>query len=384
MPWLLTAPKKGAVIGRHLVGKEIVLRQVRGMKVIAVASAAIVALAMAACGNANKSDGNTGGSNKTTVKVGLAYDIGGRGDKSFNDAAHEGLQKLKTDTAANVNYDIRELEAKAGETENDKYTRLTQLCKGGYNIVIAVGFVYAGADAKTGPVAKAAADCPNAKFAIIDDGSVSAANVANLVFAEEQGSFLVGAAAALKSPNKNVGFVGGCDVDLIRKFQAGFTAGAKAVTPDIKVQPIYISTVADACSGFNDPAKGRTAAEGMYDAGADVVYQAAGGSGVGVFQAAAAKKKLAIGVDSDQYNTVDDAALKAVILTSMLKRVDVAVYNFVKSVEGNTFKAGKTLFDLKADGVGYSTSGGQVDDIKTKLDEYKAKIISGEIVVPVK
>jgi basic membrane protein A len=354
------------------------------MKAIAVASATVVALAMAACGgDNNKSDNGTGG-NKTTVKVGLAYDIGGRGDKSFNDAAHDGLEKLKSDTASNVTYDVRELEAKSGETENDKYTRLTQLCKGGYNIVIAVGFVYAGADAKTGPVAKAAADCPDTKFAIIDDGSVAAPNVANLVFAEEQGSFLVGAAAALKTKTKNVGFVGGCDVDLIHKFEAGYKAGVMAVDPTIKVQSNYISTIADGCSGFNDPAKGKTAAEGMYDGGADIVYQAAGGSGVGVFQAAAGKGKLAIGVDSDQYNTVGDPALQAVILTSMLKRVDVAVYEFVKSIENNTFKAGPTVFDLKVNGVGYSTSGGKVDDIKSKLDDYKAKIVSGQITVPTK
>jgi basic membrane protein A len=349
------------------------------MRLLAAAGVAIVALGMAACGGNNKSDTGAGTPAKKTVKVGLAYDIGGRGDKSFNDAAAAGLERAKKD----LNVETKELEAKKDETENDKYSRLKLLCDNGYDPVIAVGFAYAGVDPKTGPVARAAKDCPNTKFAIIDDASVEAPNVANLVFAEEQGSFLVGAAAALKSKSGHIGFVGGCLVDLIKKFQAGYEAGAKAVKPDVKVDVNYISTVADKCSGFNDPAKGKTAAEGMYDAGADVVYQAAGGSGVGVFQAAKGKGKWAIGVDSDQFETVTPD-LKDVIITSMLKRVDIAVFNFVANMAQGMFSAGKRTFDLKADGVGYSLSGGKIDDIKDKLEQYKADIISGKITVPTK
>ncbi len=341
-----------------------------------MAGAAIVALGMTACGD--NGGGATPTATKKTVKVGLAYDIGGRGDKSFNDAAAAGLEKAKTD----LNIEANELEAGATETEQDKYNRLKLLCQGGFNPVIAVGFVYAGVDPANGPVAKAAADCPNTKFAIIDS-VVDKPNVASLVFAEEQGSYLVGAAAALKSTTGRIGFVGGCKVDLIAKFEAGYIAGAKAAKPDIKVDVNYLSTPADRCSGFNDPAKGKTAAEGLYDAGADVVYQAAGGSGVGVFQAAKAKGKKAIGVDSDQYNTVDPA-LKDVIITSMLKRVDTAVFDFVKSMGEDKFAAGVQVFDLKKEGVGYSTTGGFVDDIKTQLDDYKAKIIAGTITVPTK
>jgi basic membrane protein A len=351
------------------------------MRLLAAAGAAIVALGMPACGG-SKSNTGTGTNNppsKKTVKVGLAYDIGGRGDKSFNDAAAAGLEKAKTD----LDVQAKELEAKKDETENDKYARLKLLCEGGYNPVIAVGFVYAGVDPTTGPVAKAAKDCPNTKFAIIDDASVSQPNVANLIFAEEQGSFLVGAAAALKTKTGHIGFVGGCKVDLIGKFEAGYYAGAKAVKADIKIDSNYLSTVADKCSGFNDPAKGKTAAEGMYDAGADIVYQAAGGSGVGVFQAAKEKSKWAIGVDSDQYNTVTPD-LKDVIITSMLKRVDTAVFTFIKDFGSDTFKAGPTVFDLKVDGVGYSTSGGKIDDIKDKLEQYKSQIVSGAITVPTK
>ena len=136
-------------------------------------------------------------------------------------------------------------------------------------------------------------------------------------------------------------------------------------------------------SGFGDPAKGKTAAAGMYDNGADIVYAAAGGSGGGVFEAAKAAKALAIGVDSDQYNTADPS-VKDVIMTSTLKKVDVAVFDFITSVNDNKFEAGQKVYDLKAGGVGYATSGGKVDDIKAKLDAYKAKIISGEIVVPTK
>jgi basic membrane protein A and related proteins len=358
------------------------LRQARGMRVFAVAAVAMVTLGMAACGNSG-SNNNSGGGNtapaKKNVKVGLAFDIGGRGDKSFNDSAAAGLDKVKTD----LNIETKELAAVTGESENDKYSRLKLLCDAGYNPVIAVGFVYDGADSKNGPLAKAAKDCPNTKFAIVDGGT-AAPNVANLVFAEEQGSFLVGAAAALKTKTGTVGFIGGCLVDLIKKFEAGFVAGAKAAKPDVKVLTNYLSTPAEACKGFNDPPNGQTQANGLYDKGADVIYAAAGGSGTGVFQAAKAKNTLAIGVDSDQYNTVTDASLKPVIMTSMLKRVDNAVFNFVKDYGDGKFTAGPTVFDLKKDGVGYSTTGGKVDDIKTKLDDFKQQIVDGKITVPTK
>ena len=210
---------------------------------------------------------------------------------------------------------------------------------------------------------------------------MSGPNIANLVFAEEQGSFLVGAAAALKDTTGSVGFIGGCSVPLIAKFEAGFKAGAEAAKPGIKVVSRYLSTPQQGCSGFNDPAAGQESAKGMFDGGTDIVYAAAGGSGSGVFQAANAAGKKAIGVDSDQYLTADPAVQK-VIITSMIKRVDVAVFNFLTSAKDDKFTAGKTTFDLKADGVGYSTSGGAVDDIKTKLDDYKTQIVDGKITVP--
>jgi len=347
---------------------------VRVMKVAAIVAAST--LVLAACGGNNEDTGSTSPSGTSTtaqksdVKVGLAYDIGGRGDKSFNDAAAAGLEKAKSE----FGIEAKELEAKPGETDAQKEERLRLLAQGGYNTVIAVGFAYATA------LKKVAGDFPDVHFAIVDDSSIQAPNVADLVFAENEGSFLVGAAAALKTKSNHVGFVGGVNVPLIQKFQAGFDAGVKAVNKDIKIDNKYLTQPPD-FSGFQDPAKGKVAGQGMYQGGADVVFAAAGSSGLGVFQAAKDAGAMAIGVDSDQYNTVD-AALKDVVMTSMIKKVDVAVYNFVKSVTEDKPLTGTQTFDLKAGGVDFSTSGGMVDDIKTKLDEFKQKIVSGEIKVP--
>ena len=331
---------------------------------------------MSACGGDD--DGAPAGGTSSApaasdLKVGLAYDIGGRGDQSFNDAAADGLDKAKTDFGI-AEDNVNELEASAGETDAQKEERLRQLAEAGFNPIIAVGFAYSG------PLAAVAADFPDTKFAIIDDAAATGANIANLTFAEHEGSFLVGVAAALKSEANHIGFVGGVDVPLIHKFEAGFMAGAKAVKPDITIDSTYLTQPPD-FAGFNDAAKGQTAADGMFDAGADVVYHGAGGSGGGVFTAAQEAGKMAIGVDSDQYNTADPA-VRDVIITSMLKKVDTAVYDFVESVNSDQFKAGETVFDLAADGVGYSTTGGKIDDIVPQLEEYKAKIISGEITVP--
>jgi basic membrane protein A len=350
-------------------------------RVTTLASALLAgALVLTACGGSSDNAGtdtekpgaSESSSAASDLKVGLAYDIGGRGDQSFNDAAAAGLDKAKSE----LGIEAKEAEASNGEPDSAKEERLRVLANAGYNPVIAVGFAYSAA------VAKVAKELPDTNFAIIDDEAAVGDNIANLVFAEEQGSFLVGAAAALKSKSGNIGFVGGVDVPLIHKFEAGYEAGAKAVTPGIKVQVKYLTQPPD-FSGFGDPAKGKTAAAGMYDAGADVVYQAAGGSGGGVFEAAKAAGGLAIGVDSDQYQTADPS-VQSVIMTSMLKKVDVAVFDFIKSASEDSFTAGTVRYDLAKDGVGYATSGGQIDDIVPKLDDYKQKIISGEITVPTK
>jgi len=346
----------------------------RSRKFASVLTVGILALGATACGDNGDSGSDSGGggdSAKSDIKVGMAYDVGGRGDQSFNDSAAAGLDKAKTDFGLTAD----ESEATDGEAESAREERLVTFAEAGYDPIIAVGFAYAEA------VGKVADQYPDTHFAIIDDSTLAdKPNVASLVFAEEQGSFLVGAAAALKTQADHVGFVGGVQVPLIEKFQAGYEAGVKAVNPDIKVDVTYLTQPPD-FSGFGDPAKGKTAAQGMYDAGADIVYAAAGGSGGGVFEAASDAGKLAIGVDSDQYNTADPS-VKDVIMTSMLKNVNVAVYNYLKEVVGGTFPTGVTTYDLKVDGVGYATSGGQVDDIKDQLDAFKEKIISGEITVP--
>jgi basic membrane protein A len=340
-----------------------------------VAALAVATLALAACGGSSAVSGSspsTSGAATSKVKVGLAYDVGGRGDQSFNDSAARGLDKAK----AELGVQTKELEASNGETDAQKQERLRLLAQGGYNPVIAVGFAYAVA---LGVVAK---EFPDTRFAIVDDASLKNANVTSLVFAEEQGSFLVGTIAAQAAKAKNVGFIGGVNTPLLQKFEAGFTAGAKAVTPDIKVQVKYLTQPPD-FSGFSSPDKGKTAAQGMLDAGADVVYAAAGGSGSGAFDAVAAAKKLAIGVDSDQYLTAT-ATQKPVILTSMLKQVDTAVFSMIDSSVKGSPLTGVQTFDLKKGGIGYSTSNPIVKPYTKVADEYKQKIIDGSVTVPAK
>jgi basic membrane lipoprotein Med (substrate-binding protein (PBP1-ABC) superfamily) len=351
------------------------LRPARMTKAAALLLAGSLALAACASdekGGSSGSGSTSGGSKNTDLKVGLAYDTGGRGDKSFNDSAYAGVEAAIKEHGG----DFRELSPNSDAS--NRADLLTQLADQGYNPIIAVGFAYGDV---IGEVAK---QYPDTQFAIVDSSAkeVGASNLTGLLFAENEGSYLAGVAAALKSETNHVGFVGGVESPLIQKFEAGYVAGAKAVKSDIQVDVQYIAPAGD-FSGFNDPAKGQIVAQGMYDAGADIVYHASGGSGLGVFQAAAAAGKRAIGVDSDQYNTVDDAALKKVIMTSMLKRVDNAVHAYVTDFVNGSVKGGDDVVnDLKSEGVGLTTTGGQIDDIQAKIDEYRQKIISGEITVP--
>ncbi|EID53710.1 putative ABC-type transport system, periplasmic component/surface lipoprotein [Saccharomonospora xinjiangensis XJ-54] len=305
------------------------------------------------------------------LKVGLAYDVGGRGDASFNDAAAAGVDKAVEEMGVS---DTTESTAAGTESEDAKQQRLTQMAREGYDPIIAVGFAYADALKAVAP------KFPDTHFAIVDDDSVEAKNVTPLVFAEEEGSFLAGVAAVYKSENCHVGFVGGVDTPLIKKFEAGFVQGAKAVSDKVKVEVDYLTPAGD-ISGFNDPSKGNVVGKSQIGKGADVLYHAAGASGRGVFEAAKDADALAIGVDSDQYNQKTVAEVKDVIMTSMLKRVDVAVYDYIRAVAEDDLDSLPERFDLEVDGVGYSTSGGKVDDITEILDGYKAQIVAGEIKV---
>ncbi|GAA3434365.1 BMP family ABC transporter substrate-binding protein [Kutzneria kofuensis] len=320
----------------------------------------------------------TSGSTKvdgSALKVGLAYDIGGRGDASFNDAAAAGLDLAKAQLGIKAE-NIKETTAAPNESDSAKETRLRQLAQEGFNPIVTVGFAYGPA------LQNVAKDFPNTKFAIVDSTVENSPNVTPLTFTEEQGSFLVGVIAAYKSKACHVGFVGGVNVPLIQKFQAGFDAGAKAAAPDIKIEDKYITPAGD-FTGFQAPDKGRLVAQGELSAGADVIYQAAGNSGKGIFDAVKAKGgAYAIGVDSDQYKQAGVADDKDIIISSMMKRVDTAVYDFLRGVASNDLTTIPKVFDLSVGGVDYATSGGKVDDIKSTVDAYKAQIISGAIKVP--
>ncbi len=353
-------------------------------KTSAVIAATVLAFSgLTACGSDDKGgasakDACAGGDGP---KVGLAYDIGGRGDQSFNDAAWAGVKKALDELDASC----KEVKAAADDDDAARAERLKTLADAGFNPVIGVGFAYSPA------AAQVAADpaYKDTDFAVIDGYSQflvksETPNLVDLTFAEEQGSFLVGVAAALKSKAKHVGFLGGTHGDLIKKFEAGYTAGVHAVDPKIKVDVKYLTEDPnDNATGFENPAGGKTAAEGLYDGGADVVYHAAGKSGLGLFQAVAEKGDgfWAIGVDSDQYLTAEGDQ-KTHILTSMLKRVDTAVFDVISEVNDDKFTAGNKTYDLKIEGVGYSKSGGYVDDIADQIDGYAEKIKSGEIKVP--
>ncbi|MDP5182873.1 BMP family ABC transporter substrate-binding protein [Blastococcus sp. BMG 814] len=349
------------------------MRRARMTKAAALLLAGSLALAACASDEEPTAGGNGGGDGGSDdLQVGLAYDVGGRGDQSFNDSAYAGVEAAIAALGGEVQ------EFSPNDDGSDRVEGLANLAEAGYDPVIGVGFAYADT------IAEVAEEFPDTTFAVVDASVADSGleNATGLLFAEEQGSFLAGVAAALKSETGHVGFVGGVEMPLIQKFEAGFTAGAKAVDPDIQVDVEYISPAGD-FTGFGDPARGQILARSMYDAGADIVFHAAGGSGSGVFQAAADTGNRAIGVDSDQYQTVDDPALQAVIMTSMLKRVDNAVEAFITDYsEGNVQGGIDILNDLESDGVGLATSGGQIDDIQQQIEDYRQRIISGEITVP--
>ncbi|MFI6058388.1 BMP family protein [Streptomyces sp. NPDC051286] len=333
----------------------------------ACAITAAFALTATACGSS--SDESTS-SDKGEMKIGMAYDVGGRGDNSFNDSAARGLDKAKAEFKAQT----KELTAKNGETPADREQRLQSLAEGGYNPVIAIGFAYKDA------VDKMAAKYPKVNFGLVDSVS-DAKNVASIVFTEEQGSYLAGVSAALKSKDGQVGFIGGVDLPLIKKFAAGFQQGVLDTNPKAKVQIQYLSTGSD-LSGFGSPDKGKEAAKGMLDKGADVIFAAAGGSGAGSIEAVAGKKGAwSIGVDSDQALDPALAKYKDTILTSVVKNVDGGVYDLIKSVKDGKPVTGVQSYSLAKGGVSLTTTGDHLKDIQAKLDEAKKKIVDGTVTV---
>ncbi|MCX4611309.1 MULTISPECIES: BMP family lipoprotein [Streptomyces] len=346
------------------------MRRVSRIAVAGVATASL-AVALSACGGSSTS-ASSGGSAKTKG-IGLAYDIGGKGDQSFNDAAYAGFQKAETD----LKMSGRDIEPQDGESDADKVQRLEQLAKSGYNPVIGVGFVYAPA------IKEVAAKYPKITFGIIDDEQDKAANVADMVFHEEQASYLAGVAAAKATKKNHIGFVGGVDIPLIHKFEAGYVQGAQSVNPKIKIEKQYLTQTPQE-GGFSSPDKGKDAAEGQIEAGADVIYAAAGLSGQGVIQSAASHKVWAIGVDSDQYKQDALAKYKDYILTSATKDVAGAVYNLAKSVADGKPATGVVRASLATGGVGLADSNPAFKnnaDLQAALKKAEAGIKDGSITV---
>ncbi|MFD9477087.1 MULTISPECIES: BMP family protein [Streptomyces] len=349
------------------------MRRITRIATVGIASAAL-ALSATACGGKKSSDASASPSESGQKSAAIAYDIGGRGDQSFNDAAYAGLKKAETDLKVKT----AEAEPTDGEGEADKVQRLTELARKGNNPVIGVGFAYAPAIKKVAP------KFPNTTFGIIDDTSVTGPNIANLVFNEEQGSYLAGVAAAKVSKTGTVGFIGGVEVPLIKKFEAGFTQGVKDTNPNAKVLSAYLTQPPN-FDGFAKPDLGKAAALGQLDAGgADVVYAAAGLAGSGAIEAASSKGKWAIGVDSDQYNQAGLAKYKDSILTSVTKDVEDSVFNLIKSVEDGKPTTGEIRYGLDKDGVGLADSNPkykEMADVVAAVEKAKADIIAKKITV---
>ena len=299
------------------------------------------------------------------MKVAIVYSTGGLGDDSFNDAAKRGLEEAKAKLG--ITYDEYEPKDPSAEAENQLRTYAES---GQYSLIIATGFSMKDA------LLIVAKEFPDQKFAIIDERIEGQPNVASLSFKEHEGSFLAGALAAMMSKSDVIGYVGGAESPLIQKFEVGYVQGAKYVKPDIKVIVVYVGGT----NAFNDPASAKVKAGALIDQGADVIYHASGASGSGVFQAAKDKGIYAIGVDSNQ-----DALVKGTILTSMIKKVDTAVFNSVKEVADGKFEGKVYQYGLKEDGLGITDCEFTKEIIGQenldKLDEIKGKIVAGEIVV---
>ncbi|HET8787682.1 MAG TPA: BMP family ABC transporter substrate-binding protein [Actinomycetes bacterium] len=354
------------------------MRGVRGVRVGALLVA--FGLMVAACGGGDDEGGDAGtGGGAETKQVGLVYDIGGRGDQSFNDSAGAGLDAAKQEQGDKI--EVREIEPNADGSNRKEL--LDSLAEEGYGLVFGVGFLFSE------DIAKSATEAPDTTFAVIDGFddlcTEQGKNLLCIAFKEEEGSFLVGAAAALKTESNTVGFVGGLEGDLIKKFQAGYEAGVKYIADqegkDIEVLVDYAGNTPEA---FRNPAKGKELALKQIGDGADVIYHASGGTGAGVISAAAAEQVYAIGVDSDQSLTASEAERKW-ILTSMLKRVDTAVQETIATYVGGQVPGGFRVFGLKEGGIDYAQNEYNKEllgDIPTTLDDLKQKIADGEIKVP--
>jgi basic membrane protein A len=312
------------------------------------------------------------------IRVGIVFDIGGKNDRSFNAAAWEGVKRAKQDLGICLN------DVEPGNPTSIE-PAMRAFAEKNFDLVIGVGFAQ-------GPIMqKVATDFPNVKFAIIDgvifeaDGKTPKSNVASLVFREHEGSYLVGMIAAAKSKTGVLGFVGGMDIPLIHRFETGYEEGARAVNPKVRIVDNYVGVTDGA---WNNPGKGKELALNQIEKGADVIFTAAGNSGLGAFDAVeqygrdanGEANKFVIGVDSNQ-----NMVKPGFVLTSMVKRVDNAVYEVVKEVLDGKFEGGFHVFGLDKDGVAYSVDDNNKtlipDDVINRVEEAKKEIVDGKIKV---
>ena len=293
----------------------------------------------------------------------IVFDMGGKFDKSFNEAAYNGAENFKSESGV----EYREFEV---TNPSQREQAMRNMARRGATVIIAMGFAQAAA------VETVAKEFPDTKFTLIDM-VVDLPNVQSVIFKEHEGSFLVGMAAAMASKTGKVGFIGGMDIPLIRKFALGYVEGAKYVNANIEV---YQNMTGTTPSAWNDPTKGGELARSQFDRGADVVYAAAGGTGVGVYQAAKDAGKFAIGVDSNQ-NYIHPGTM----LTSMVKRVDVAVYDAFMSAKNGTWQGGFKILGLAEDGVSFALDEHNrslvSSDMEMKIEAARKDIISGKIAV---
>lgn len=336
--------------------------------VVFVAVLLTVHLALLAVGAGEAESSGTG------VRVGVVFDVGGRGDKSFNDGAWLGADQARRELGARVRF------IEPGEG-TDREAGLRLLAAEGMDLVIGVGFIF------TDDLLQLAAEYPQTRFAGVDFAVPSdslgrplplPSNLVALKFREEEGSFLVGALAALVGGSKTVGFVGGMESPLIRKFEAGYAAGVKHVCPSCEVLGAYAGVTPAA---FRNPGKGKELALSQYGRGARVIYHASGSTGLGVFEAARTVRGLAIGVDADQY-----AEAPGFVLTSMVKGIDAAVLDAIRRTRDGTFEGGVRQFGLAERGVGFVDDANNraliPEPVRQRLAALRDSIIAGRIVVP--
>ena len=324
----------------------------------------MVALALLAGCDAG---GQKAGAPKTgAMRVGLVFDVGGKGDKSFNDSAYEGLMRAKS----HLPIEVADFEPGA---DVDREVGLRKLASRNYDLVIGVGFLF------TDAIRAVAKDHPNVRFALVDGRIDDLPNVTSLLFREQEGSFLVGALAAMASKSGTVGFVGGMDVPLIHKFEAGYRAGVAHVRPATSVLVGYAGVRPEA---FSDPVRGKEIALSQIAQGADVVFHASGVTGLGVIEAARERGVLAIGVDSNQ-----DGVAPGTVLTSMIKRVDVAIERTIDAVHEGRFQAGVVEFGLAQEGVGFSVDEHNrallTPEMLAVAAALRDSVVAGQITVPV-